>query len=348
MTDRVLSEYAQALRDTDSPLISGREIWRESERQAREILGEFFGSLDGSDPPGAAAGPPPSSPAPAAPPADHRAGAGESVRAYRLLTECVLDLLPELLDHLPADQALSRHATAVRTLFRSVADRVDAALAGGGPPLAQETGRAGASQRRRLAGDIHDRIGSSLSLALRCLEMYELEEGRPSSQTQRLKDAAAAIQDAFTFSREVVSGLRSPECGSDIGAQLAKYAATMSSSVSEVRVQVNGNTGQLPAGQREDLFLAVRECLRNAVAHANATRISAVLDISPNTVEVTVEDNGVGIDPVILRNAEKLQALKDRVSRVRGKIFLPGKPGGGTIVHIHAPIAASELGGIPE
>ena len=128
-------------------------------------------------------------------------------------------------------------------------------------------------RRARVARDIHDRIGSSLSLAMRYLELHEIEQGLPEHGPKRVDEARAAIQDTFRFVRELVNGLRSSETGADLRTQLMDYAAMFRPAGTEVDIQVDGSLSRLTELHHDEIFLVARECLRNAFAHSGASRI---------------------------------------------------------------------------
>ena len=63
-------------------------------------------------------------------------------------------------------------------------------------------------------------------------------------------------------------------------------------------VSVQGDSSLLPEGMRDQLFLVLREGVRNAVSHAKAGRIKVAAEITPEKILGSVEDDGCGFDPI--------------------------------------------------
>lgn len=112
----------------------------------------------------------------------------------------------------------------------------------------------------------------------------------------------------------------------------------------EVRswVSVRGDEAHIaPQVVRDELFLILREGVRNAVTHSGAETIKVEVDITESRVKATVEDDGRGFEPgeeVYRAGGTGLASMKERTALLGGNISLVSVPGEGTRVEIFLPL----------
>ncbi|MFH8345220.1 sensor histidine kinase [Streptomyces sp. NPDC018045] len=346
----VIDAYAEALRAVSSPLVLDAELWQGCERQARAIVADCLRSLAGEGGEGGRgeldADAEFASMALGARRALQRASSDDSVAAAHILFDVVLKNLSGLADGLPPDERVPRLLRAVETLHASIKTRVRAAFIGYDAFMARSVGAANSAEQSRLAGDIHDHIGSNLSLVLRCLELHELETRTGITEAagrDRIGEAKRALQEVIGFARELVSGLRSGGSGTGLRAQLEEYVATLGSGPAdlEIDVRVNGGESWLPPQYQEEIFLVVRECLWNAVTHSGATTVSAEVNITPHVVTGLVEDNGKGFEPGTaasgVSGGSGIASMRQRIGSMNGVLAIRSREGLGTRIHLRVP-----------
>ncbi|MFF9144218.1 sensor histidine kinase [Streptomyces sp. NPDC014861] len=346
VTNAIIADFADRLRAVGSVLALDEDVWPECEQQARHIVAEFQRSLhDGcAELPAEQLDAEFASLELGARRAVQHIPARESLRAARTLRDTVLDTLPSLLEGLPPEEALPRGLAAVKALGRAIDARVSAAeigydafLMAGDDPLA-------AAHGSRLAREIHDRIGSNLGLALRYLELHELEQGRQEDVPDRIDAAKAALLDTFGFVRELVSGLRVPRTGAGLRTHLMNYAAVSRPAGTEVDIQVRGPVDLLPPLHQDEVFLVLRECLRNSFAHSGATEVLVRVVIDPHGLEARVTDDGrgIGVPAAALLRGNGLASMRERIAALGGTLTLSGPAGRGTSVRFHVPRRRTE------
>ncbi|MFH8404363.1 sensor histidine kinase [Streptomyces sp. NPDC018019] len=350
VVEPVIAAYAEALRAVANPLVLDEELWQGCERQARAIIADCLRSLGDEDAEGGRGSLDSdaefASMALGARRALQRASSDDSVAAAHILFDVVLKSLRGLADGLPQDERVPRLLRAVETLHASIKIRVRAAFIGYDAFMAHSVDAANSAEQSRLAGDIHDHIGSNLSLVLRCLELHEMEARTgitEGSGRDRIGEAKRALEEVICFARELVSGLRSGGPGPGLRARLEEYVATLGSGASglEIDVRVNGGESWLPARYQEEIFLVVRECLWNAVTHSGATALSAEVNITPHVVTGLVEDNGRGFDTGPAASGESggsgLASMRQRIRALDGALSVVSRKGLGTRVHLRVP-----------
>ena len=75
-----------------------------------------------------------------------------------------------------------------------------------------------------------------------------------------------------------------------------------------------------------------KEALQNAVKHANATHIEVLVSINEEVIELTIQDNGRGINPSMLQEGRGMQTMKRRADQEHGTLKIEGSPGLGTTI----------------
>jgi len=99
----------------------------------------------------------------------------------------------------------------------------------------------------------------------------------------------------------------------------------------------------------ENLLRVAQESLTNIIKHSKATQAVITVDYGPKTVNLTIQDNGVGF--VVDQQAGPreghfgLLGITERTSRLRGKVSITSQPGKGTSIQVNIPIDSfAELG----
>lgn len=212
--------------------------------------------------------------------------------------------------------------------------------------LQLEHERALAQERARIARDLHDDLGTTLTgLAL------EMEITRRNVQDtgylgQRLRTAADHIRSLASRMREVVWTV-SPHCDNVPGlvSFLEQHAVPLAEAAGlSCRLDLPENLPELPLPSeiRHQVALSVREALTNVIRHAKATEVRLSLELEDGVVSVLIEDNGDGFDTTSLKiDGHGLSNLKNRISAVNGIVELTSKKGKGTKVTFRFPIRAA-------
>lgn len=200
-------------------------------------------------------------------------------------------------------------------------------------------------QRTRLAMDLHDDVGSSLSqIALQSeLALARLERGHgvPAGTLERISGRAREVVDAMGDVVWSVDPTRD-----DLADLVRRMRAFALEAVggADVRLELALPSGEasvpLNANLRRQLYLVFKEALNNALRHARATRIEVALSREGETLRLRVEDDGVGVavEPSDL-GGHGLASMRHRAALCRGKLRIEQPATGGTRVILEAPLA---------
>jgi two-component system sensor histidine kinase UhpB len=200
--------------------------------------------------------------------------------------------------------------------------------------LAQE------SERRRVAAELHDEIGQSLTAFMLDLERTIAEA--PPTQREALirwRDMAARLLDdvrrlARTLRPEVLDEL-------GLGPALTNLCDRLSAQTG-VDIDVS-RSGELPAlGPDVQLVIyrVTQESLTNVVRHADADRAEVLLTADDGRVELRVTDNGAGL-PELAAEGNGIRGMRERAVLVGGRLSVRRAPDGGTRVSLDIPLDAA-------
>jgi signal transduction histidine kinase len=201
-----------------------------------------------------------------------------------------------------------------------------------------------AEERRRIARDLHDRVAQNVVAAERNLEFYLLSD--VPRDDQRIVKARAALSQTVTSIRQVTADLRFVRPVDSLGSAARSYLDTLDPEGVNWHVRVNGDDGSLPLGVRDQMYLVLCEAIRNAVVHAQPTRLDVIIDINPYDLWVTVADDGLGIDPsrAVTRTGSGLVSMRERTELLGGTLSMSSTPGCGTHVEIFVPLEPKPYG----
>jgi len=198
-------------------------------------------------------------------------------------------------------------------------------------------------ERRRLRRDLHDGLGPTLAgIALGAETVANLLDGQqlPAKVADRLDRVRAQAQAAADDVRRLVYELRPPaldELGL-VGA-LSAYADQLTGPAGlAVRVDVDGNTADLPAAVEVAAFRIATEALANALRHG-AARTATVSLHRDAGLRLEVYDDGRGL-PAGWRPGVGITSMRERATRLGGSLRVEPGTAGGTRVSAHLPVSA--------
>ena len=102
--------------------------------------------------------------------------------------------------------------------------------------------------------------------------------------------------------------------------------------------RLDDRAADLPAAERAELVLIIREALGNVIRHSGASRADVRLDADADAIQITVRDDGRGFDPSAPRSGgDGLSNMRARAASIGGRLNVRSSPGSGTVVEIAVP-----------
>ncbi len=209
------------------------------------------------------------------------------------------------------------------------------------------TARAETAERERISRELHDRVAHSMGVAHQALELHAALAGAaPERAEEKLELARETTRRALDQTRSLAAELKRMQEGELEEGMQAAFEALVETSVPdgvEVEVSVSGDETSIPKPVGVQVYLAMREAVRNAVKHSGCSRIRMGLEVGEEEVVGVVEDDGNGFDPEEVGKARPswgvgLRSMRERAEMLGGGLRLAPNPGGGTKVEVRAPL----------
>lgn len=202
------------------------------------------------------------------------------------------------------------------------------------------------TERRRLARDLHDTVGQTLTvLAINLsLTRTSIEAGDARAARDRLADSRSQVEEMMSRIREVISELRPPLLDEQgLASTLHWYAEQFETRTGiDTRVVVEGSRAPLGTAVRTVLFRIAQEALTNAAKHAEPDLVQIELRPIAGRFRLTISDDGTGFDPGARASRPPrlglgLVGMRERAEAVGGTFEIESAPGAGTRVIVEVP-----------
>ncbi len=243
-------------------------------------------------------------------------------RPIKLLGACL-----DVTEQRNSEQALRGAAASLQALSRRLVEAEEA-------------------ERRRIAGELHDRVGQNLSALNINLDIVlgALGEEAPMDVRVRLRDSLALVDGTLQSIENVMADLRPPlleEYG--LGAALGWYAEEFCKRTG-IDIDFQDEAREKNRGLRSDaavaLFRIAQEALNNVAKHANARRVRITVSASGEEMAVEVGDDGAGFDPLAAEARASrwgMTTMRERAEAVGGRVEITSAPGHGTVLRATVP-----------
>ncbi len=208
-----------------------------------------------------------------------------------------------------------------------------------------EAVEAAEEERLRIAQELHDDLAQRLA-ALQ-VQARLVKRADPERQEALVEELQEAIRTSSEQVRTIIRGLRPPAL-SDLGMAAALEHETqrqLEESDIERDLRIEEVDGQPEDRVQLVVYRVIQEAVRNAVQHADASRVSVRLrEDGDGWLELAVVDDGRGFDPDRVAEGDRygLIGMRERVGAVGGDIELESAPGQGTEVRARVPRAPSD------
>jgi signal transduction histidine kinase len=205
--------------------------------------------------------------------------------------------------------------------------------------LAQEWKvRAQAEERKRISRELHDRVAHAMAVAHQSLELHEaLKQSDPEMAQAKMNLAKETTIEAMSLTRDLSQELRGAEVQSSLTAALSSLLEATVPPGLERAVSVEGDEALVPPHVREQLFVILREGVRNAVSHSEAGHVEVGVRVSSEEVVGYVEDDGRGFAGEEGTARGGVRSMKERTELVGGTFELSSGPGVGTMIRASIP-----------
>jgi signal transduction histidine kinase len=200
-----------------------------------------------------------------------------------------------------------------------------------------------ATERNRLARDIHDSLGHHLTAIAVQLEKATAFRGRdPAVADRAVLDARGSTRRALEEVRRSVRTLRADSAPFSLSAGLAELARQAGDDEFRVQVAVAGSEDRHEVPARVALYRAAQEGLTNARRHGRASQVRISVRFDDRAATLVVSDDGCGLQPATgPATGFGLSGMRERVQLLGGQVDVAGRPGEGVTITVLVPRVAA-------
>ena len=208
--------------------------------------------------------------------------------------------------------------------------------------LLQRITSAQEAERRRIARELHDETGQTLTgLGMGLRGLSTVVRDNPDLAVQRINNLESMATTAIGELRRMINDLRPPQLD-DMGLAAAlRFMAQRfdSQDTLDVELDVKGRPFDLPSEVETILFRIAQEGITNVLKHAHASYVSVTLNYEDGPA-ITVQDDGQGFNPDAvmengtMRTAWGLLGMKERASLINAELNIDSAPGEGTTLTV--------------
>jgi signal transduction histidine kinase len=195
-------------------------------------------------------------------------------------------------------------------------------------------------ERARIAKDLHDDLGASMTQMTLVLELALQRRPEPDAVIGTVQDGLIAAREAIKSLDAAVWAVNPanntlPELIAYIG-QFGMEFMQQAGIRCELDLPDHPPERPVSAELRHSLFLIVKEALNNIVRHAQASEVRLQISITPAALDLLIADNGRGIerepDDAL---ADGLRNMRQRAKELDAQFHIESAPGAGTKISVH-------------
>lgn len=212
-----------------------------------------------------------------------------------------------------------------------------------------EQERALERERSRIARDLHDDLGSQLTRISLLSGLLQADKDNPTQiETHAAKISHSANQTVRAL-EEIVWAVRP---GSDSLQSLIDYISHFAKElfegdVAHCRLDLPSElpAQPLPPDVRHNIFLVIKEALTNALKYAGAREVRVQVNVSGDTLEISIQDDGKGFTEATPKEGKRhgLGNMRSRAESIGGTLVVQSEPGKGTTISLRVKLPVASL-----
>ena len=227
----------------------------------------------------------------------------------------------------------SAEGQALADAFNGMLDRLESARR----EAARTALAAQESERTRVARELHDEIGQTLTAVT--IQAEGAADGDPALASQALRRVADAVRESLDEVRRIARELR-PEALDDLGlvnALIALCTRVGAQGGPQVTRDLQGRLPQLAPDVELVIYRIAQESLTNALRHSEARTVMVSLKADAEVVTLRVLDDGQGMPADLPDSTVGIAGMRERALLVGGRLSIESQPGQGTEVRLTIP-----------
>ncbi len=203
--------------------------------------------------------------------------------------------------------------------------------------------------RMRIATDLHDDIGSSLTQIAILSEVAERRMTGPDPAVAEPISRVSAISRELVDSMSEIVWAINPRNDrlQDLASRMRRFAADVLTGrqiALRFRAPDDGRNPPIDADLRRQVFLIFKEVVHNAVRHSGCTEVQVEIGVRSRRLVLVIGDNGRGFDDRQATAGHGLPSMKARANSLAGQCEIVSAPGRGTTVRVVIPLTRRPAG----
>ena len=197
--------------------------------------------------------------------------------------------------------------------------------------------------RNRIATDLHDDIGSTLTNINMLSEISRKNLGQPAEAEkflQRITEEVTATSQALN---DIIWSVNSSnDSMEEIFTRMRRYAADLfdnSNTICHLDLDKTVAEKKLNMEQRRDLYLIYKESMNNIHKHAFSKNVWIEVQWQSGELHLKIKDDGKGFEPSATTSNNGLKNIRSRIEKWKGNTIIKSAPGQGTLIEIMIPLA---------
>ncbi|MEM7550465.1 MAG: sensor histidine kinase [Bacteroidota bacterium] len=191
-------------------------------------------------------------------------------------------------------------------------------------------------ERKRVAEDLHDRLGSLLSATK--MHFEAATSTLPNSSSEQIGKIGELLDRAVTGTRQIAHNMLSGVLTKfGLQAALEDLKETIETDDGLSMILEIDSFARIDGDTEIQLYRIVQECVSNTLKHARASEIIIKLTKSSEVLYLIIGDNGVGFDTNKVSNGIGLDNIRNRAKKIGAKASIQSEEGNGTNIKILLP-----------
>lgn len=200
-------------------------------------------------------------------------------------------------------------------------------------------------ERKRIAQDLHDGVGQTLSAIKMNLTAYS-ENVAETTNPARLKlDRIISLVDDSCKEVRSVSHNMMPNAllKKSLASAVAEFVDKLDDKALKIHLYTEGLDDPLNMNVETVLYRVIQESINNVIKHSGADTVDIALIKDNKEITATIEDNGKGFSKDKTSKGLGIENMKTRIEYLNGKMTIDSSEGAGTVIAVVVPLKPSAL-----
>ncbi len=196
--------------------------------------------------------------------------------------------------------------------------------------------------RTRIARDLHDDIGSTLSSIAILSQVAKQQSQKAVTPTEILEKISNSAQKMMDSMHDIVWTTQpANDSLNSVAVRMREFAAEVLEAKNihyQIQVDESLLDVKLPTKRHYDFYMIFKEAINNAAKYSEATKLLVQVHRMNGSLNLQIRDNGIGFNQNTEKSGNGLKNMHKRAQQLEGELHIYSKPGEGTFIKVTLPI----------